>query len=542
MKILFKRQNVLNNVKLQLKFSQEQAKEASDFIKEIEKGNLNVEVSQSLQDSELGASLFSIKNHLRKIATEEQERSWLNAGLAKFSDILRNKESLNLTDLADDILTNVVKYVNANQGALFILEDENGEEYLEMVACYAYDRKKYLNKRLNIGEGITGQCVLEKEVVYLKEVPSGYIKITSGLGQSTPKAILVSPLIVNEKVFGVLELASFNEFAKNKIDFIKRLSENIAASIKNVRENARIVSLLNESQEQAEALRSQEEEMRQNMEEMQATQEEMERKNAEISRASAEMSSILNGINTTMATIEFTTEGTVLTANTNFLTSMKYRLEDIKGKHHRKFVPQDILESKEYKTFWTTLASGKSITGVFKRIDSAGKTVWLNAIYNPILNAGGEVVKVIKFATDITAEQELIAEMKGIMNGIDATMATIEFTPEGIILNANNNFQKTMKCSLESIRGKHHKMFVPADVLVSDEYRAFWKRLAAGESIIGAFKRVNSEGEIVWLHAIYNPIRNANGEVFKVVKFATDITAEYNSVNEGNEAKTMALL
>ena len=527
MKLIFKNSKELNNLRLEFNALSEQTEEASGFIKEIEKGNLQISASEQLNNSELGISLLSMQKHLSKIAVEEQERTWVNSCLAKFSDILRNKQSFDLKDLADDILLNLVKYVKANQGAIFILEDNaKGEEYLEQIACYAYERKKYLNKKIGLGEGLAGQCILEKETMYLTEIPEGFVSITSGLGEATPRSILISPLLINDIIFGVIELASFEHFQPYKIDFINRLSENIASSIKNVKDSERTQGLLNASQQQAEELRAQEEEMRQNMEEMQATQEEVSRKSDELSKTSAEMAGTINGINATMATIEFEPDGTIVKANDNFLHTMKYSLDKIKGKHHRMFAPKEVLESDDYKTFWSRLASGQSITDVFKRISSTGDTVWLNAIYNPIKNANGEVIKVVKFATDITEQQEMLAENKGVLNGINTTMATIEFTPDGLVVSANDNFLNTMKYSLEEIKGKHHRNFVPKILLETDDYKSFWTRLASGVSISGVFERINSKGETVWLSAIYNPIKNASGQVTKVVKFASDVTTE----------------
>lgn len=522
MKFLFQ-QKALNEVKSGLERQLEQAKKASAFIKEIEKGNLNIELPEELLDTELGASLTSIKDHLVKLSQEEHERNWLNVGLAKFSDILRNKESLDLQRLSDDILSNIIKYVDANQGALFILEGEGNDAYLNMIACYAYDRKKYISNKVSIGEGLVGQCVLERDTIYLTKTPDNYIKITSGLGQAVPKSILISPLLINEKVFGVLELASFHEFQEHKINFIKKLSENIAASIKHVKESDRILSLLSESQHQAEELRAQEEEMRQNMEELQATQEEMQRKSDALNKASAEMVSVFNGINATMATIEFTPDGHILHANSIFLKTMNYRLDEITGTHHRKFVPNDVLNSNEYKTFWSRLAAGESIKGIFKRLSQDGQIKWLSAIYNPILDAAGHVIKVVKFATDITHEQEMMAESRGVLEGINATMSIIEFTPHGTVLTANENFLRTMEYRLEDIVGRQHHKFVPDDIRASDDYRTFWRDLAAGKATKGVFRRLTASGKIVWLNAIYNPILNANGEVVKVTKFATEI-------------------
>ncbi len=511
----------------------EQLLEATRFIEEIKNGNFVHAASEKLAESELGRSLTTMKEHLAKIAEQEKIRNWLNAGLATFSDILRNKQSLSLKDLADDILVNLVKYIEANQGALFVLQNSGAsEDHLSMLACYAYNRKKYLDKKIALGEGLTGQCVLEKEVIYLKQIPANYIKITSGLGEATPKEVLISPLIINESVFGVIELATLNEFLPHHREFVEKLSENIAATIKSVKDSERTLELLNASQQQAEELRSQEEEMRQNMEEMQATQEEMKRKGDELSRASAEMSGILAGINATMATIEFTPDGIIVDANPNFLKSVKYKMSDIKGKHHRLFVPSEIQQTNDYANFWKRLSEGASISGVFQRESSEGEIVWLNAIYNPIKDAQGRVIKVVKFATDITAERQSMAEMKGILNGINASMAAVEFTPDGRILDANAKFLQSVEYQLEEIRGKHHRMFVPKDVLATDEYKNFWTRLGNGEAIDGVFKRVSSSGKIVWLNAIYNPIADASGKIVKVIKFATDITAQQQLIAE----------
>jgi PAS domain S-box-containing protein len=527
MNISFSSSKKIKELNLELNALKTQLQDASGLIKEIEKGNLGIEVSEQLNGSEMGESLMSMQMHLSKIANEEKERAWVNAGLAKFSDILRNKESHDLKELANNILSNLVKYIGANQGAIFVLEEtKDKESFLTMLACYAYDRKKYIDMRIELGEGLVGQCVLEKDTIFLTDIPSNYVHITSGLGAATPKSVLISPLLINEKVFGVLELASFDIIEPHKMEFINRLSENIASSIKNVKDNERTIALLSASQQQTEELRAQEEEMRQNMEEMQATQEEMERKNAEIKKVTAEMTSILHGINTTMATIEFTPDGTVLNANENFLKTMKYSLPEIKGKKHKTFVPTEIAESKEYQSFWFNLAQGQSFSGILKRVNSKGEIIWLNAIYNPILNENKEVVKVVKLASDITSQQEILAENKGLLEGINTTMATIEFSPDGTVVTANENFLNTMKYSLSQITGKHHKIFVPKEIVLSDDYLTFWSNLAAGKPFKGTFKRINSEGKEVWLNAIYNPILNASGTVVKVVKFATDISAE----------------
>ncbi len=494
--------------------------ETAHFAKQIGEGNLSTDYVALSEKDILGQALVTMRDNLQRIKEEEARRNWATEGFAKFGEILRNQSDL--SKFGDDIITNLVKYLDANQGGLFLLNnDDKANPYLSLISCYAYDRKKFLEKRINVGEGMIGQCVLEKETIYLLDIPKNYIQITSGLGDAPPTSVLIVPLKINEEIHGVMELASFHKFEKYQIAFVEKLAENIGSAISTVRINERTKQLLVTSQQQTEELRAQEEEVRQNMEEMQATQEEVERKAQELSKQTAEMAGLLEGINSTMATIEFTPNGSIITANQNFLQTMKYALSDIKGKHHSMFVPEEIQQSKEYKTFWSKLASGEANIGVFKRVDAYGNIVWLNAIYNPIKNEHGEVVKVVKFATDITAQQEIASENKGLMEGIDTTMATIEFKPDGTIVTANSNFLKTMKYDLDSIKGKHHRLFVPKDIVNTPAYEKFWADLAAGKPNSGVFQRITSSGEVVSLNAIYNPIKNANGKVTKVIKFAT---------------------
>ncbi|HOX82537.1 MAG TPA: PAS domain S-box protein [Chryseolinea sp.] len=499
------------------------------FAEQISQGNLSKEYKLLDEGDELGKSLLQMRSSLQEAAEREKKERFVTIGITKVGDIIREFGN-DTQKLADEFIRGLVKYSNLNQGGLFLLDEKDEDAQLHLASCYAYDRKKYQTKVISIGNGLVGQCFLEREPIYMTNVPKNYVEITSGLGGATPRCIYLVPVKTEDDIVGVIELASFNELQDHEKEFFQKAGENIASAILSSHTTQKIKALLQESQQQTEEMKSQEEEMRQNMEELQATQEEMSRKGNELNKTMAEMQGVLSGINATMATIDFTPDGTILSANANFLKVMGYKLDEIKGSHHRKFVPKEILDTDEYKTFWTRLASGKSASGMFKRVSSKGDTIWLNAIYNPILDTNGEVIKVVKFATDISAEQEMMAESKGILNGINATMATIEFTPDGKILSANDNFLKTMKYNLADIKGTHHKKFVPKEILESDDYKTFWIRLGAGESISGVFKRITSTGDIVWLNAIYNPILNTNGDVTKIVKFATNVTSQQNVI------------
>jgi HAMP domain-containing protein len=249
-----------------------------DFASKIGKGEYDTYFKLLSNDDIMGKSLMMMRDDLQKASEEDKRRTWAAEGFAKFADILRNSDS-DGQKFMDDLIASLVKYVKANQGAIFILNDNHQDRlFLEMKACYAYERKKFLNKQIDVGEGLLGQAYLEKDVIYLTDIPEEYINITSGLGQGNPKSILIAPLKFDDKVLGIIEIASFNEFEEHVIQFVEKLGESIASSLSVNKRNEETFELLTQSQQQTEMMRAQEEEMRQNMEELQAIQEEMSRK------------------------------------------------------------------------------------------------------------------------------------------------------------------------------------------------------------------------------------------------------------------------
>lgn len=247
------------------------------------------EMSEKASQIELNEK--KLNDYIKEIEAakkDSEKRQWSAQGLAMFADILRAHHS-DSQKMFDNIVSNLVKYIGANQGALFLIEGENEDRSLQLVATYAYDRKKYIQKTVPVGEGVLGQAVLEKSPVYMTAVPKQYIQITSGLGDAAPRSLLVSPLLVNEEVFGVIELASFQKFEPHVQEFVGRIGESIASTISTVRVSEKTKTLLEELQQQTEEMKSQEEEMRQNMEELVATQEEMQRKEQEYLQRIAEL-------------------------------------------------------------------------------------------------------------------------------------------------------------------------------------------------------------------------------------------------------------
>ncbi len=226
------------------------------------------------------------------------------------------------------------------------------------------------------------------------------------------------------------------------------------------------------------------------------------------------------------AVIEFDLKGQVLDANANFLKALGYTLDEVKGRHHSLFCDATYRESAEYRQFWERLGAGQYDAGQYKRIGKGGREVWIQASYNPILDMNGRPFKVVKYATDITAEKLRSADQDGQLAAIGKSQAVIEFDLKGQVLNANENFLKTLGYSLDEVKGRHHSLFCDPAYRESAEYRQFWERLGAGQYDSGLYKRIGKGGREVWIQASYNPIFDMNGKPFKVVKYATDITAQ----------------
>ncbi len=382
--------------------------EKTRFALDIGRGDLDAEITLLSDQDVLGKSLKEMQTDLRKAREEEQARQeenrirrWSTEGYARFSEVLR-KNNDNMEALTFDVIQNLVKYLDANQGGIFILnDDDQSDPVLQLQACYAYDRKKYLEKNIMPGEGLVGTCYLEGKTIYMTRIPQAYIRITSGLGDENPSALIIVPLKVNDQIFGVLELASFKEFEPYQIEFIEKIAESVASTISSVKINLRTADLLEKSQQQAEEMRAQEEEMRQNMEELHATQEEMGRK-------SVEMEGILNALDASSYVIEYDLAGKVINISDSYLKLLRLSKQEVIGSHHADKIDLTESQKKEYDQFWNDLSKGKTRYQEVK-VNVNGSIFWLAETYTPIFDQNGKVFKIFKIANNIT-DSKLTAE------------------------------------------------------------------------------------------------------------------------------------
>ena len=538
---------------------------ATEFIVQIGQGHYEGTIpgitAQNLaanQDN-LSGSLLRMREQLRQVAEEDRRRNWTTEGLAHFADLLRLHGN-NQEGLGDKIIRFLVKYLGANQGGLFLVAQEKDPVEIELVACYAYERKKYVHKTIQPGEGLVGQAVQEADTIYLTDVPANYVQITSGLGQAPPTALLIVPLKLNDAVLGVIELAFFQPLETYQVTLVEKLAGNMASAVASARMQERTHKLLALSQQQTEEMRAAEEEMRQNMEELEATQEEMRRKSetmesllAEagereqlmqaqeemmresvaqlrqsqetIRRTSLELNGQAAAIDTALSTVEFNLDGTIRKANDNFLRLMGYELCQVQGIHHRLLVPEAHAASAEYNQFWENLREGQTQTGDFYRFTKAGKTVCLKASYTPVRDETGKVYKVIKFAHDVTRQKQFEAEAGRRMqrveemnaelaaqNSIINSVAIVSKTDlQGNITYANEAFLRWSQYSREEVMGKNHRISKSGeqpDALFGE----LWQTIAAGRIFRGEIKNRAKDGTCYWVDAIIAPVLGEDGK------------------------------
>jgi PAS domain S-box-containing protein len=348
----------------------------------------------------LAERLVEMKNKLLQSAEMDRRRNWATQGLAEIGTILR--DTSDFEKLCVNITKYCVTYTKSNQASLFILNEEDPKnQYLELVSTYAYDRRKFQNKKIAVGEGLVGQAVLEAQTIFMKKLPPNYTHITSGLGEATPSALVIVPLKVNDKVFGVLEMASFQPYEDFEIQFLETLGESVAATISTARINEQTRVLLERSQQQTEELRAQEEEVRQNMEELSATQEHMARQMEEIKTMAETLQVREDVFALTTILSEADVFGTITLVNNKLIEVSKYSREELIGKPHSIFRHPD-MPSELFKLFWDTIKQGKVFKGIIKNRAKDGTHYWVDATIVPVKDASGKILKYIGARYHIT--------------------------------------------------------------------------------------------------------------------------------------------
>lgn len=372
-----------------------------NFAQAIGRGEQDT-VYHAMSDDVLGQSLLEMQNSLkaakaRELIQREQEeqQAWATKGLALFSEYMR-VETNDIVGFTYDILHHLTQYVAADIGAVYLVEkDADENNILVLTSSYAYEVRKYATAHFEIGEGLVGRCAMEQKRIYITDLPKDYIKICSGLGHDAPNALVLIPILMNDVLQGVLELARFGEFEEYVLRFIENVAGSFAATLVALRNNIQTQRLLQEARIRSEEISAQEEEMRQNMEELQTIQEEAARK-------SAEMESWNRAMQSACCLVEYDTRGYLTYANNEYLSLLRISLSEIQNHHHSEGLEMKSENARQYQNFWQDILNGQVKRNVRNTVKRNGIELIFTETYAPILNERGEVVKILKIAFNIT--------------------------------------------------------------------------------------------------------------------------------------------
>ena len=523
------------------------------FATEIGKGNLDAEYKLLGDKDQLGISLIAMQKNLKKAKefeverkAEEERLNWGTKGMATFGDILRQNND-NLNELSFNTIKNLVDYTKSNQGGIFVINDnDRNHPFLEMTACYAFDRRKHLEKTIEIGEGLVGRCFKEGKTIFMTDVPETYINISSGLGKDRPRCLMLVPLKNNDEILGVIEIASFRVYEKFEVEFIEKLAESISATLSSTKINIRTTELLAKSQQQAEEMLAQEEEVRQNMEELQATQEEMERKQHEQEQIQDQLHQEITLLNALMENIPdyiyFKDE------RSNFIRISKSMVElfnadspeELIGKsdfdfHAKENAEKFFAEEQEIMRTKTSVVDNV----VHEKFDD-GKEQWVSATKMPLINTKGEVVgtwgisKIITELKKAELKAQKLAdeaeklksqttshegEYQAIVKAIDSTTFLVEYSVDGIIIRINDPLKAVLGKLAEDITGKHHEELFRAKSEDDASYQQFWDDLRKGIIRQRVFKGTVG-GARLTLNETYSPVLDNEGNIEKIIAIA----------------------
>jgi PAS domain S-box-containing protein len=548
-KINFKHSDEISIMAQNLNAVIDSLQQKAEFAIEIGERKSTSQYKPLSDDDILGNALIEMEKSLRKAdledlkyKTEEKKRVWTNEGIAKFGEILRLHNN-DINKLADEIIQNLVKYLNALQGALYFYNsDDENNIYLEIIAAYAFDRKKHIKKIISLGEGLVGTVAIEKEKLFITDIPEGYLTITSGLGDAPPRSILIAPLKLENEMLGVVEIASYDILKPHEIEFVEKIGETIASTITSVKINARTAKLLEQSQKQAEDMAEQEEEMRQNMEELRTTQE-------DFARRETELQGFLNAIQDSTMVMVFDDSGKIIDANDKLLQILHSKRDDIIGRYHREFSSLSKMPD-DFEKFWNSLKSGNPQTIIEKIRLSIGKDLYLKQSFSPVLDATGVLTRVLCVSIDITESKtgeitlqnktnELEKTKKSLdylSSAIDASLLRCDYSIDGKITDVNENFCRFTGLSKNEIVGKLSTLFLKEDEKL--QFEKIWNEVTKNKPYTGAIKRSRPTGEEIWLMASFVPVLDDSEHIIRVHLFAQDITErklKYQLLEEANK-------
>ncbi|MDA3890207.1 MAG: PAS domain-containing protein [Salinivirgaceae bacterium] len=532
-------------------------KKTEDFALEIEEGNLNNDYDALSDDDQLGKALIKMRDSLKhnkeedeKRKKEDEQAAWSTNGIAKFGEILR-QDNDNMKNLGYNIISNLVKYLKVNQGALFVLsDDEDKDTCFELITTIAFDRDKHLTKEIRIGEGLVGRCAFERKTVFLTDVPKNYHNITSGMGDAQPGCILIVPCILNDAVFGIIELASFTELKPFEIEFVEKLGESIGSTLSSARINLKTASLLAASQNQSEELAAQEEELRQNLEEMEATQEDLKRQmqtNIEMREEMSKQNALLDALLDSLPDYIYFKD-----KDSKFLRLSKSMIHlfgttsvtDIIGKSDFDFHTE--VNAKQYfEDEQKIMLTQEGFTDkTQKEIKADGTPIWNSVSKLPLLTADGECFGTFGISKNITDIKYLELEAKKQTTLLDALLNSL---PDYIYFkDEESRFLRISKSmihlfgaeSVEEIIGKSDFDFHSKEN--AQKYYADEKHIMeSGSGITNQLQKEHmTDGTVIWNSVTKLPLLTDEGTCMGTFGISKDVTQLKNLEIESTKQRS----
>lgn len=544
---LIKGKNELSEISILLKRFSKNLMDKTRFATALADGKDPGELEALSREDSLANALIRMEKHISIAKAEDlkhqqssDQRRWSNEGIAKFGEILRiyNNE---INILAEKVIQELVSYLDASAGGFFLVDDSETEASIVLIASFAFERKKYIQRHFAFGEGLVGTCAIEQDKIFLTEIPDNYLNISSGFGECKPRSLLIIPLKLEQETLGVIEIASVNVLKEYEVTFVEKLAESIASAVATVKMNMRTTQLLEQSQKQAIEMAKQEEIMRQNMEELQTTQEKSARRESEIS-------GILNAIHNSSLVAEYNMEEELISINEKFQNLLEYQSTKLLGKKYHEIIGSS-RNTDAHKQFWGDIMDGRTISRIDKLTTIAGQFIWLRQTFTPILNQDGDPFKVLNIANDITEtilQQESLEkqaneitrkniEMGSFSEAVDGALIKCIYSPAGIILEANENYENATGFTVKEMTGKNNRAFLQRSE--KEQFDKIWDGLLKEKSYSGVIRRTKPTGEEVWIMTTFTPVKDENGNIYKVFLLGQDITErklKYQLLEEAN--------
>jgi PAS domain S-box-containing protein len=517
-----------------LKKQNKKIEEVYKFVEILRNGG-KFQFSQEFQRDKLVRSMLNLRDELEEARKEEEQRKkeeqhrhWTNEGLAKFGAILRENVD-DLEKLASKVTSNLTRYLNSQQAGFFIIKEEDGEKYIQMLALFAFDRKKFPDKKFLWGEGLIGSCAIEQKTIFLKDTSDSFVDITSGLGNANPRSILIVPIKDNDdQIHGVLEIASFKIFEDYEVSFVEQVAESIGLTIASIKTNIRTQELLKESQKQAEMLAQQEAEMRQKI-------KNIEEQSLKTINTAKELELEIKALSKGLGMLKLEPNNEIIEANKVFSDFLKYpTTENFTNNLFENLIAA--ADRELFSTTWNKIFSEKTPQKIsLKFISFDNKFVWLNCYFTPIINEDNNIEKIIVLTLEATEELNTLLEYQSTILTIDNLSIEIEIDPQSKITQVNEKFSELTNYQLDELIGKKFEIIFPQDkkdlaniILSNAKEKGKYKTIT---KIIAKNKQ-----EII-LEAICAKITDINDQIIKYKFLANDITEEANAIENYHKIK-----